>query len=184
MVERSIRYRHVVRDARRERQVHTVGTPRREFMGRASLGLLSAVAVLGAAPSANADEIINDVTGAWDVAVQVEQPAPAQYDALYAFAAGGAFFRIDGRNNAPALGEWRMQEDNTTVITALLYSFDTDTSKRLGTITGYFQTAVNEAGKLIGSFSAVGTALDGSTLPGFPKSGTFIGSRIRAQAPV
>jgi len=161
----------------------TVDTQRREFMSRAGVGLLSAFAVLGAAPTANADEVIADVTGAWDVAVQVEQPAPAQFDALYAFSAGGAFFRIDGRNNAPALGEWRKQEDNTTVITALLYSFDPDTSKRVGTITGYFQAAVNEAGKLIGSFSAVGTAVDGSTLPGFPKSGTFAGTRIRAQAP-
>ena len=162
----------------------TVDTQRREFISRASLGLLSAVSVLGAAPPANADEVIDDVTGAWDVAVQVEQPAPAQYDALYAFAAGGAFFRIDGRNNAPALGEWRNQADKTTVITSVLYSFDPDTSKRLGTITAYIQGAVNEAGKLIGSFSAVGTALDGSTLPGFPKRGTYAGTRIRAQAPV
>ena len=162
----------------------TVDTQRRAFISRASLGLLGAVAVLGAAPPVNADEAIDDVAGAWDVAVQVEQPTPAQYDALYAFAAGGAFFRIDGRNNAPALGEWRKQADNTTVTTALLYSFDPDTSKRLGTITGYFQAAVNEAGKLIGSFSAVGIALDGSTMPGFPKNGTFAGTRIRAQAPV
>jgi len=164
-------------------EMRTLDIQRRAFMSRASVGLLSAFAVLGAAPGANADEVTDDVTGAWDVAVQVEQPVPAQYDALYAFAAGGAFFRIDGRNNAPALGEWRKREDNTTVITALLYSFDPDTSKRLGTITGYFETSVNEAGKLIGNFSADGIAIDGSTMPGFPKSGTFAGTRIRAQAP-
>lgn len=152
-------------------------------MTRAGVGALGAFAFLRAAPPANAKEAIDDVNGAWDVAVQVEQPTPAQYDALYAFAAGGAFMRIDGRNNAPALGEWRKQDDNTTVITALLYSFDPNTSKRLGTITGYFLTAVDEQGKLVGSFSADGIAVDGSVLPGFPKSGTFVGTRIQAQAP-
>jgi len=155
---------------------------RRQLVRGAGLGLLGALALQGGNLPASADDAVEDVTGAWDVAVQVEQPAPTQFDALYAFGAGGAFVRIDGRNNAPALGEWRTQEDNTTVMTALLYSFDPATSKRIGTITGYFQTTIEE-GRLIGTFSATGTAVDGSGLPGFPKSGTFVGTRIRARAP-
>jgi hypothetical protein len=80
------------------------------------------------------------------------------------------------------VGEWRRAADGTIVIANLLFSFDPTTAKRIGTITGYTQATVT-AGALSGIWRATGTAPDGSTLQGFPKSGTFTGTRIRAQAP-
>ena len=154
---------------------------RRQVMAGAGMGILGALALPGVALRASADDEGADVTGAWYVTVQVEHPAPAQFDALYGFAAGGAFVRIDGRNNAPALGEWR-REGDTIVMANLLFSFDPATAKRIGTIAGHFQATV-KAGVMSGTFSATGSAPDGSPLPGFPKSGTFTGTRIRAQAP-
>jgi hypothetical protein len=156
---------------------------RRQLMTGVGMGILGALALPGAALQANADDEDEGagITGAWYVTVQVEHPAPAQFDALYGFAAGGAFARIDGRNNAPALGEWR-REGDTIVMANLLFSFDPATGKRIGTIAGHFQATV-QAGVMNGTFSATGSAPDGSPLPGFPKSGIFTGTRIRAQAP-
>ena len=154
---------------------------RRRLMTGVGAGALGALALSGAAVVAKAvgQDDGADVTGGWYITVQVEQPTPARFDALYAFAAGGAFIRIDGRNNAPALGSWKTQGQNITM-TALLFSFDT-AGNRLGTITGHFLTTVT-AGVMNGTFSATGIATDGSPLPGFPKSGTFTGTRILARA--
>jgi hypothetical protein len=75
---------------------------RRHVMTGAGLGLLGALALPSAGLAATTDDTGADVLGAWHIAVRVEHPTPAQFDALYAFGAGGAFVRIDGRNNAPA----------------------------------------------------------------------------------
>jgi hypothetical protein len=146
------------------------------------VGALGAIALSGAAVVANASSQDDgaDITGGWYITVQLLLPTPSTFDALYALTAGGAFIRIDGRNNAPALGSWKTQGQNI-IMTALLFSFDT-AGNRLGTITGHFQAAVT-AGVMNGTFSATGVATDGSPLAGFPKSGTFTGTRIVAQAP-
>jgi hypothetical protein len=117
------------------------------------------------------------VLGAWHIAVQVDQPAPASFDALYAFAAGGVAVRVDGRSNTfPAsLGSWRNTETGTD-FSFVLFSFDGQ-GKRLGTITIPAKGAIVE-GKLIGTFTADGVDTSGRPLPGFPKSGTFAGTRI------
>jgi hypothetical protein len=149
-------------------------------MRGAGLGLLGALALAGATRPERADAADEDLTGAWYISVQVKQPTPAQFDALYGFGTGGAFVRIDGRNNAPALGVWERKGD-TIVMANLLFSFDPATGERIGTIRGDFQTTV-KAGAMSGTFTAMGTAPDGSPLAGFPKSGTFTGTPIRAQA--
>jgi hypothetical protein len=153
---------------------------RRQLMSGAGLGIL-ALALPGAALPGSAEAADADLTGAWYITVHVEHPTPAQFDALYGFANGGMFVRIDGRNNAPAVGEWKRVGD-TIVMSNLLFSFDPVTGMRIGTITGHFQATV-AAGVMSGTFSALGTAPDGSPLTGFPKSGTFTGTPIRAQAP-
>jgi hypothetical protein len=158
-------------------------TQRRRLMTGVGAGALGALALSGAAVVAKASgqDDGTDVTGGWYITVQLLLPTPSTFDALYAFTAGGAFIRIDGRNNAPALGSWKTQGQDI-IMTALLFSFDPATGNRLGTITGHFQATVT-AGGMNGTFSATGVATDGLPLAGFPKSGTFTGTRIVAQAP-
>jgi hypothetical protein len=146
-------------------------------------GALGALALSSAAVVAKASgqDDGSDFLGGWYISVQLLQPTASQFDALYAITAGGAFIRIDGRNNAPAIGAWKMQ-GKSIVMTALLFSFDPATGNRLGTITGHFLATITD-GVMNGTFSATGLATDGTPLAGFPKSGTFTGTRIVPQAP-
>lgn len=86
------------------------------------------------------------------------------------------FRRIDGRNNAPALGTWQRTEDGTIVFSNILFNFANGV--RTGYITGKFAARVVD-GTLTGTFMA-----EGHGIPGFlPRSGTFTGTRIVAEAP-
>lgn len=116
------------------------------------------------------------VEGGWYVTVELTEPSPSTFDALYTFAEGGAFTRIDGRNNAPALGTWKRTDDGEIVFSALLFNFTVGV--RTGYILGKFRARVID-GTLTGTFTAEGVGI-----PGFlPRSGTFTGTRIVAEQP-
>lgn len=124
----------------------------------------------------------NNVVGAWHVTVYVDgSPTPAPFDALYLFNRDGGFFRIDGRNDVPGLGVWNQNSDGRVSCTFVLFSFDA-TGHRVGTITANTLGRVRH-GVLSGSFTANGVDLAGNTLAGFPKTGSYTGDRIEAQAP-
>jgi hypothetical protein len=124
----------------------------------------------------------NSVVGAWHVTVYVAgSPPPAPFDTLYLFNGDGGFSRIDGRNDVPALGAWDQSTEGRVSSTFMLFSFDA-AGHRVGTITATTLGRVRD-GVLSGSFTANGVDLAGNTLPGFPKTGTFTGTRIQAPAP-
>ena len=118
----------------------------------------------------------NRVEGSWYVTVNVTDPIQITFDATYAFAKGGAFTRIDGRNNAPAVGTWKYTDDGDIVFSNILFNFTNGV--RNGAIAGKFAARVVD-GTLIGMFSADGIL----GLTGFHRSGTFTGTRIAAEAP-
>src|SRR6267143_6714783 len=138
----------------------------------AASGLI--VSLLLGVPAAAADD--ERVEGSWYIMVQVTEPSPATFDALYGFTKGGVFTRIDGRNNASALGTWKRTEDGGIIFSNILFNF-TD-GVRTGYITGKFAARVVN-GTLIGTFTA-----EGHGIPGFlTRSGTFTGARIVAESP-
>jgi hypothetical protein len=120
------------------------------------------------------------VVGSWHVTVNVDG-SPTPFDALYLINRDGGFFRIDGRNNAPGLGNWQESTTNRAAITSVLFTFNT-AGQRLGTISSDMLAWVQD-GVLHGTFNATGVDLNGDPLPGFPKTGTFSGERIVGQAP-
>jgi hypothetical protein len=152
---------------------------RRQLLIRAGAGALGTAAAAGFAPTVvHGQEQGQDegVEGGWYISVEVTQPAPATFDALYAFGKGGSFTRIDGRNNAPALGTWKRAEDGAIVFRALLFNFVAGV--RTGFIDGKFIAHVVD-GTLVGTFTA-----EGHGIPGFlPRIGTFTGTRIAPEAP-
>jgi hypothetical protein len=124
----------------------------------------------------------NSVVGAWHVTVYVDgSPKPAPFDTLYLFNRDGGFFRIDGRNDVPAVGVWKQNSEGRVSSTFMLFSFDA-TGHRVGTITATTLGRVRN-GVLSGSFMANRVDLAGNTLPGFPKTGIYSGDRIQAPAP-
>lgn len=122
----------------------------------------------------------NSVVGAWHVTVNVNGSS-TPFDTLYLFTRDGGFFRIDGRNNVPGLGVWKENSQHRVSSTFVLFSFDA-TGHRTGTITANTLGRVRD-GVLSGTFTATGVDLAGNPLPGFPKTGTYTGDRIKAQAP-
>ena len=143
----------------------------------AGIGAIRTASAVKPAQAAGSNAGEDDrVEGSWYISVQVTEPSPATFDALYGFAKGGVFTRIDGRNNAPALGTWQRTEDGTIVFSNILFNFTTGV--RAGYITGKFAARVVD-GSLTGTFTA-----EGHGIPGFlPRSGTFTGTRIAAEAP-
>jgi hypothetical protein len=135
-------------------------------------------AVIGTAPTkafAQADDG-NRVEGSWYITVNITEPIQATFDATYAFAKGGAFTRIDGRNNAPAVGTWKYTDDGRIVFSNILFNFTNGV--RNGAIAGKFSAQVVN-GTLTGTFSADGIL----GLTGFHRAGTFTGTRIVAEGP-
>jgi hypothetical protein len=157
----------------------TTSINRRQLLIGAGVGAVGTVTAVGrAAPGVFAEERGGDeqVEGSWYITVEVTQPSPATFDALYGFAKGGVFARIDGRNNAPALGTWKRADDGAIIFSNILFNFVTGV--RTGYITAKF-TARVVVGTLTGTFTA-----EGHSIPGFlPRSGTFTGTRIVAEAP-
>jgi hypothetical protein len=155
--------------------------------GRGRLVLAVSLAALGVAVAASAafatssgDAGDASVVGSWHVTVSVDG-SPTPFDALYLINRDGGFFRIDGRNNAPGLGNWQEDTSNRAAITSVLFAFNT-AGQRIGTISSDM-LAWAQDGVLHGTFYATGVDLNGDPLPGFPKTGTFSGERIVGRAP-
>ena len=110
---------------------------RGQLLQRTGLGAIAAIAglhtvpTLAAAKKKNTDKS-KEVLGGWHATVHVDG-TPAPFDTLYSFAPGGAFARVDGRNNAPSLGTWRW-ENNRAILAFTVFSFS-PTGQRNGTIT-------------------------------------------------
>jgi hypothetical protein len=157
----------------------TTSINRRQLLIGAGAGAIGTAAAIGGTPAAvfaEGQEEGERIEGSWYITVQVTEPSPAAFDALYGFAKGGAFTRIDGRNNAPALGTWKRTEDGAIVFSNILFNFVAGV--RTGYITGKFTAGLAD-GTLTGTFTA-----EGHGIPGFlPRRGTFTGTRIVAEAP-
>jgi hypothetical protein len=123
------------------------------------------------------------VEGSWYITVAVEMPSPATFDALYGFARGGVFTRIDGRNNSSALGTWKQTDDGGIVFSAILFNFTAgdipSPTSRNGAILVKLSARVLDDGTLSGDFTAEGIL----GLSDFYRSGTFTGTRIAAEGP-
>lgn len=140
-----------------------------------AIGAARTASAVKAAPAATSNAEEDDrVEGSWYISVQVTEPSPATFDALYGFAKGGVFTRIDGRNNAPALGTWQRTEDGTIVFSNILFNFTTGV--RTGYITGKFASRVVD-GTLTGTFTAEGHDIPAFSRGAAPSRGH--GSRLR-----
>jgi len=149
-------------------------------MSLAALGVAMAASAAFATSSRHTRSAEASVVGSWHVTVNVDG-SPTPFDALYLINRDGGFFRIDGRNNAPGLGNWQESTSNRAAITSVLFAFNT-AGQRVGTISSDMLAWVQD-GVLHGTFNATGVDLNGDPLPGFPKTGTFSGERIVGQAP-
>jgi hypothetical protein len=168
--------------ADRDRQPSNHRSRRRLLFG-ASLGVLLTAVVIGSMPTAAvACPDDNQVEGGWYITVDLEDPSPATFDALYGFARGGVFTRIDGRTNAPALGTWKRNGDGEIIFSAILFNFTAGEvptpATRNGAILGKFSARVTN-GMLTGTFSADGIL----GLTNFHRAGKFTGTRIAPEAP-
>lgn len=159
---------------------------RRQLLVGAGAGAVGTAAALGAAPLrafASDGEEGGGVEGSWYVNVQITSPTPASFDTLYAFAKGGVFTRIDGRNNGPAVGTWKRSAQGGIVFSAVVFNFNAGTlpspASRLGAILGNFAAQVAADGTLVGTFTAHGIL----GLTGFSRAGTFTGTKIEAVGP-
>ena len=159
---------------------------RRQLLIGAGMGAVGTAAAAAAVPvTVFAAEEDDRVEGSWYVKVHLTNPppgVPADFDALYGFAKGGVFTRIDGRNNAPALGTWKNAEGGGIVFSNLLFNFPmgvvSTAANRNGAISGNFAARVVD-GTMVGTFTADGTL----GLLGFHREGTFTGTRIAAVGP-
>ena len=159
---------------------------RRQLLVGAGAGALGTAAALSTAPVralAFDGEEGGDVEGSWYVTVQITSPSPATFDTLYAFAKGGVFTRVDGRNNGPAVGTWKRADDGGIVFGALVFNFSAGVlpspASRNGAILGNFAAHVAADGTLVGTFTAHGVL----GLTGFNRAGTFTGTKIEAVGP-
>ena len=118
----------------------------------------------------------DEVTGGWYVTVNITSPITSTFDATYTFGKGGAFTRIDGRNNAPAAGTWKRLENGDIAISAILFNFVNGT--RNGAIYGKFLLRVQD-GVMNGTFVADGIL----GLNNFHREGNFAGTKILAGDP-
>ncbi len=124
-----------------------------------------------------ADKLDSDqIEGSWYITIQLTDPFQLTFDATYSFAEGGAFTRIDGRNNAPAVGTWKHTEDGRFIFSNILFNFNNGV--RNGAIAGKFAANVIN-GTMTGTFTADGIL----GLTGFHRAGTFTGVPIPVEAP-
>jgi hypothetical protein len=159
---------------------------RRQLLIGAGMGAIGTAAAAGAAPvTVFAADEDDRVEGSWYVKVHLTNPPPGvapDFDALYGFAKGGVFTRIDGRNNAPALGTWKNTKGGGIVFSNLLFNFPMGVvptaANRNGAIIGKFAARVVD-GTMTGTFTADGTL----GLSGFHREGTFTGTRIATVGP-
>jgi hypothetical protein len=159
---------------------------RRQLLVGLGAGVAGSAAALGGAPLralASEGGENGDVEGSWYISVQVTSPSPATFDALYSFAKGGVFTRIDGRNNGAAVGTWKSAEGGGIIFSNILFNFPMGVvptaASRNGAIAGNFAAQVKDDGTMVGTFTAHGIL----GLTGFSRAGTFTGTRIEAVGP-
>jgi len=137
---------------------------------------------VGMAPAAFADDERDGdgrVEGSWYITVHVTDPTGVpDFDALYAFAKGGAFTRIDGRNNAPSVATWEYTDDHQVRFSGIQFNFPSGEvptpANRNGAIQGFFTARVDH-GQMTGTFEAFGIL----GLTNFYRAGTFTGTKIQ-----
>ena len=158
---------------------------RRQLLVGAGAGAIGTAAALGGAPlrAIASEGEDHGVEGSWYISVKVTSPSPATFDATYAFARGGAFTRIDGRTNAPAVGTWKRASGGGIVFSNILFNFNAGAlpspASRNGGILGKFAAHVAADGTMVGTFTAEGIL----GLTNFKRAGTFTGTRIEPVGP-
>jgi hypothetical protein len=163
-------------------ETRTYGNHRRLIS--AGVRAVLVLAVMGTMPAALfAQEQDQQFEGSWYITVDVETPSPATFDALYGFARGGVFTRIDGRNNASALGTWKQADDGGIVFSAILFNYTAgdipSPTSRNGAVLVKLTARVLDDGTMSGTFTGEGIF----GLSNFYRSGTFTGTRIVAEGP-
>jgi hypothetical protein len=151
------------------------GIGRRQLLVGMGAGTLGAVAALGAGITpVLAKESEARVEGSWQAVIHIEQPADkaATFPAMFGFASGGVFSRVDGRDNAPSLGTWKHSEAGI-VFQRIEYQFAAAVLVRTVTVLS--------AAKVDGD-SMSGTFI-GSVAGSFFRSGSFTATRVPAKGP-
>ena len=151
------------------------GIGRRQMLVGMGAGTLGAVAALGAGMTpvlANGSEA--RVEGSWQAVIHIEQPPDktATFPAMFGFAGGGVFTRVDGRDNAPSLGTWKHSEAGI-VFQRIEYQFLADVFQRTVTV---LSAAEVDGDSMSGTFI-------GSVAGKFFRSGSFTATRVPAQGP-
>jgi hypothetical protein len=151
------------------------GIGRRQLLAGMGAGTLGAVAALGAGMTpvlANGSEA--RVEGSWQAVIHIEQPPDktATFPAMFGFAGGGVFTRVDGRDNAPSLGTWKHSEAGI-VFQRIEYQFLADVFQRTVTV---LSAAEVDGDSMSGTFI-------GSVAGKFFRSGSFTATRVPAQGP-
>jgi hypothetical protein len=151
------------------------GIGRRQLLAGMGAGTLGAVAALGAGMTpVLAKESEARVGGSWQAIIHIEKPTDKAltFPAMFGFAKGGVFSRVDGRDNAPSLGTWKHSEAGI-VFQRIEYQFSSGVLVRT--------VSVLSAAKVDGD-SMSGTFI-GSVAGTFFRSGTFTATRVPAQGP-
>jgi hypothetical protein len=150
------------------------GIGRRQLLAGMGAGTLGAVAALGAGMTPVLASESERVDGSWQAVIHIEKPADkaATFPAMFGFAKGGVFSRVDGRDNAPSLGTWKHSEAGI-VFQRIEYQFSAGVLVRTVTVLS--------AAKVDGD-SMSGTFI-GSVAGSFFRSGSFTATRVPAQGP-
>ena len=151
------------------------GIGRRQLLAGMGAGTLGAVAALGAGMTpvlANGSEA--RVEGSWQAVIHIEQPPDktATFPAMFGFAGGGVFTRVDGRDNAPSLGTWKHSEAGI-VFQRIEYQFSMGALARTVNV---LSAAEVDGDSMSGTFI-------GSVAGSFFRSGSFTATRVPAQGP-
>jgi hypothetical protein len=152
------------------------GIGRRQLLAGMGTGTLGAMAALvaGMTPVLAKESDEARVEGSWQAVIHIEQPADkaATFPAMFGFASGGVFSRVDGRDNAPSLGTWKHSEAGI-VFQRIEYQFAAGVLART--------VDVLSAAKVDGdSMSGTFTGLVGGS---FFRSGSFTATRVPAKGP-
>lgn len=151
------------------------GIGRRQLLAGMGAGTLGAVAALGAGMTpVLAKESEARVEGSWQAVIHINQPADkaATFPAMFGFARGGVFSRVDGRDNAPSLGTWKHSEAGI-VFQRIEYQFSAGLLVRTVTV---LSAAEVHGDSMSGTFV-------GSVAGSFFRSGSFTATRVPAQGP-
>ena len=151
------------------------GIGRRQLLAGMGAGTLGAVAALGAGMTpVLAKESEARVEGSWQAVIHIEQPPDkaATFPAMFGFARGGVFSRVDGRDNAPSLGTWQRSEAGI-VFQRIEYQFSAGVLVRTVTV---LSAAEVDGDSMSGTFI-------GSVAGSFFRSGSFTATRVPAKGP-